>query len=161
MEAYYGLVPNGSTPFYTYFETTGRNHLTLEKPFASAVDKQTYLNFNSAFDIDASALKELSLDEVKEKYHFDSQLVRIKKDGRDLRPADAWEAIPESVKTMWNRRNEESWNDFSQDLYYTDIVKELISPEYISQNEYIQSQLRAHFYALDELAATLVYEVMY
>lgn len=160
LEAYYGLVPNGSTPFYTYFETTGRNHLHIEQPFAAPVSSRHYLNFNTG-DISASDLKESSLAEVKEMYHFDTWVTRLKIDGQYVRPADVWNAIPSCVKTLWEQRNKDSWNDFSRDLYYTDIVKELISPDYISQNDYVRTQLRAHYYELDELAAGFLYEMIY
>lgn len=160
LDAYFGLVPKGSQPFYTYYQTTGRNHLHIDAPFSQPVTEQAYLSFNSAFDIDVSDLQSMNLSELATKYNFDVDLTRIKKDGEYLTPVQAWTAVPDPVREMWNQRNKDSWNEFSKDLYYADIVKALIDPAYIPQHEYIAERVREHFYDLDPLAAKFVYEIV-
>lgn len=85
---------------------------------------------------DEKVLKSRSSEEIKRDYDFNIEIVEVRVDGENI--GDKIKSMPNSVEFALDCYS--GLDDF-YDYYSTDIIKELIDPNYIDFNEYVNNAL--------------------
>lgn len=162
IQMYYGLTQKGHKPFYTYFETTGRNCIEVNKPFSSPIVCEGWMSFNT-IDLDTRKVSNLSVPEVQQTYAFDFNITSLTCGGEPVSYVAAYNKVPFSVRNMWKKRadcDEEVWNSISKDIYYASIVNELIDPAMPYKRDYVKECVRCEAYKDDEVAAKYFFKYL-
>lgn len=159
---YYGLTLQGHKPFYTYFETTGRNCMEVKKPFSSPIVCETWMNFNT-IDLDTRKVGSMSAAELQQIYAFDFNITRLVCNGEPVSYIKVYNEVPFSVRSMWKERSdcdEEMWRDISKDIYYASIVHELIDSTMPYKKDYVRDAVRREASEDDEVATMYFYDYL-
>lgn len=155
IQLYYGLTPKGHTPFYTYFETTGRNCIEVNQSFSSPIVCEGWMSFNT-IDLDARKVGGMSVAEVQQMYAFDFNITSLVCGGKSVSYAETYGEVPFSVRNMWKNRDdceEDMWKNTSKDIYYASIVNELIDPAMPYKGDYVRECVRREASKDNEVAA--------
>lgn len=161
-EGSYGLFSHSQKIRFSSYGSSS-NNFTLAQGLRAPVRQQAWLTYNiwdiKDGDIPYNMYPELPglpLKELLEKYAFDYTVTKLVKDGREIRFADIYERIPQSVRDYW--KADEKERDERTEYYYTQIVRELVDPEFIPCSEFLSDYEQDYYRELDPLAAWLMYD---
>lgn len=147
---YYGVYEDGNPPFYSYFETTGRNLLSVEQPFSQSIILTSYPTLDD--DIRVTAMK-MSASELLAEYNFDCKISYIKQDGKILNFVTQTAGIPRQVENLLSNRNKKDYSEWEREYDRTTLIKEHINKDYLGKEEYISSEIKKEVEAIDKLAS--------
>ena len=140
----------------------GRNPLNVTESFSSPITKEAWMNFNYAFDTDASKVNELPVDKLLEIYPFKTNITGVASNGKVIEYTDGYFKIPRSVRSMWEKapaRGKE-WKDESEKKSkYMGVITELIDPDMEYEIDYVHERFKRDAYEDDSLAASFYYQI--
>lgn len=138
----------------------GRNGLTYKEPFSSPIVGSAGMKFNYAFDIDASKVKNLPLEELLKEYPFKSRIESLKVNGKDIDFNEGYYKVPSCIRTLWQKapaKGKEWQSDSDKKFCYETVITELIDSTMVSQVDYVHENIRKDAYEDDNLAALYYY----
>jgi hypothetical protein len=110
-------------------------------PFSSPVTRFWEANYRNK-----NILETKTLETLKRDYNILIEVDKLRKDGINMSVSDL--KIPESVDNHWKYENEE----YLEDLYIPDIVKELLNEEYIPKYQYRSDEINKILKKKDSLS---------
>lgn len=129
---------NNYTPFSSSLDNS---YCSTASPFS----KPTIRYWEATFT-DQMILENYTLETLFKKYNLYIEIIEIQKDGKVINKDDL--AIPVSVKNYWYYEN----NENLKDIYIKDILKEILKIDYISESEFISTEINKILKKKDPLA---------
>lgn len=157
----FGLFPRGTSHSFGDFSSARHNNFAFENGLTIPVTHKTWMQY-SIWDITDGDIpysmypdrKGLPLDELLEKYWFDYNISELVKDGKQIRYADIYLAIPSSIRNYWEEDDMEFWQEYR----CGEIIRELFDAAFIDRTTYTRDYKQAYYRELDPLAAWLMFD---
>lgn len=161
VEGSFGIFVKDSPVVFGDFSPARHNQFTLENGLRSRVRIEGWMNYSiwgiTDGDIAYNMYPDrpgLSIRELLEKYTFDYSVTTLVKDGQPIRYADVYQAVPGTIRNYWSAKEEDRIEQ--EEHYYSEIIRELVDPAFISRSDFTEDSMERYYRDLDPLAAWLM-----
>lgn len=140
----------------------GRNSLSHSESFSSPIVEQASMHFYYVYDIDASKVNSLPIEELLKEYPFETRIESFVADGRTIDYLDGYFKVPDCVRSFWSKgpvKGKDWKSDYEREECYEKVMRELVDTTMTSKFSYVQDNMRKEAYEDDELAATFYYQL--